>query len=164
MQGSFLAVLLLCATDEGGKPPSPLNEPCHHSHHSPLPTAHMLSSRQDRSCYQGLPFALSHFKEIPCPHQDTAYFTLGLPSHLPLGPALWGPAGPRHHQVGSSARDCLVGPQPSAMSFCHPRGVLAAYGAASKVHLCLTAYCTGAVAFAAGDNAGSSGTEQCIWR
>lgn len=109
MQGSFLAVLLLCAKDERGKPPSPLNGPCHHSHHSPLPAAHTLSSRQDRSCYQGVPFALSHFKHIPCPHQDTAYFTLGLPSHLPLGPALWGLAGPRHHQVGSSARDCLVG-------------------------------------------------------
>ncbi|XP_023788850.1 xyloside xylosyltransferase 1 isoform X4 [Cyanistes caeruleus] len=99
------------------------------------PTAHTLFSRQFRSYYLGLPFALSHFKHIPCPHQDTAYFTLGLPYHICLFDQLSGAL-----QVPGTTRWAA---QPGIVWWDHsqvrvllpPQGVLAAHRAGSKVHL-----------------------------
>lgn len=145
MQGSFLAVLYFMLRVKGESHHHPLNGPCHYSHHSSFPTAHTLSSKQDKSCCQGLPFALSHFKHIPCPHQDTAYFPLGLLSHLPLTSSLGpcrSPAPP-----GGQLSQGLLG----AVSSCHPKGVLAAHRAGGKVP-----HCTGAVVFA-------SWARACSW-
>lgn len=197
--GFLAVLLILAVDYGGEPPSSPgqmmLSSPCHHSS---LPTAHTLCSGLDRSRCQGVLQAACGsqvaFKPgTGCPQKPLQLFTPSVCSlplhfkHIPLSPSLlhtshWG-SHPVHllsqlagtpqvlgtRQMGSSAGDGAVGPQPHAVTSCPSWGSTGSGTEwRSAVCLCLVAYCTGTVRLpAAGDNTASrlfsgSGTKKCI--
>ena len=106
-----------------------------------------------RSLYNYLAplFALSPSisNKSPRPHQDTAYFPLGLPSRPPPQPARWEPAGTGHWADGQLGRGLLDGTTAThRVLLPAPGECWQWHGVRSTARSRLVAYCTGTVVFA----------------